>query len=44
MADVAFTFHFPPSELWAMEVEELMEWHLQIPRINEMLKSSTRQT
>lgn len=35
MADIAYVFHFPPSELWNMEIEELMEWHRQAARINE---------
>jgi hypothetical protein len=39
MGDVAFTFHFPPSELWEMPIDELMEWHKQATRINEQLKT-----
>lgn len=39
MADVAFTFHFPSSELMEMEIEgELLEWHQQIERINKHLR------
>lgn len=37
MADVAYTFHFPPSELLAMEVDELVLWHGQIERINRLV-------
>ena len=37
MADVAFTFHFQPSELDELEVEELLLWHEQVRRINEQL-------
>lgn len=38
MADVAYCFHFQPSELLEMEVEgELLEWHQQITRINKAL-------
>lgn len=32
MADVAYVFHFPPSELWGLEIDELMEWHRQAMR------------
>lgn len=35
MADVASVFHFQPSELWEMEIDELMMWHDQAKRINE---------
>lgn len=40
MADVAFTFHFPASELWEMGVDELMDWHGQVTRIQEQMKKS----
>ena len=33
MADVAYTFHFQPSELMELEVAELLGWHAQIGRI-----------
>lgn len=33
MADLAYVFHFQPSELWAMEAEELTMWHAQAIRI-----------
>jgi len=35
MADVAFVFHFPPSELWGLDIEELMEWHGQAKRLQD---------
>jgi len=35
MADVAYTFHFPPSELWDMGVDELLMWHGQAKRFHE---------
>jgi len=34
MADVAYIFHFPPSELWAMEIGELLMWHGEAVRID----------
>lgn len=37
MADVAYTFHFPPSELMAMPVSELLLWHSQIARIGSIV-------
>ncbi|MDH4229959.1 MAG: GpE family phage tail protein [Nitrospirota bacterium] len=33
MGDVAAVFHFPPSELWAMPMAELIMWHAQAVRI-----------
>lgn len=35
MGDVAGVFHFQPSELWAMDIDELLMWHGQAVRINE---------
>ena len=35
MGDIAYTFHFQPSELWGMEADELMMWHEQAVRISE---------
>lgn len=32
VGDVAYAFHFPPSELWGMDVEELIFWHEQAER------------
>lgn len=26
MADIALVFHWPPSEMWEMELMELMAW------------------
>jgi hypothetical protein len=26
MADIAAVFHWPPSEMWAMSLRELVEW------------------
>lgn len=39
LAEVAFAYHFPRSELWEMEVEELMMWHAEWLKISERLKS-----
>lgn len=38
MADVAYTFHFPPSELMALPVSELLQWHSQIGRIAAIVR------
>lgn len=27
MADIAIVFHWPPSEMWAMALPELLTWH-----------------
>jgi hypothetical protein len=27
MADIAIIFHWPPSEMAAMELDELQDWH-----------------
>ena len=35
MADLAITFHWPPSEMWAMTVSELMQWREQARRRTE---------
>ncbi|NKB37855.1 MAG: GpE family phage tail protein [Gammaproteobacteria bacterium] len=32
---MAATFHFPPSELWEMGIDELYFWHEQVKRFNE---------
>jgi len=29
------TFHFPPTDIWAMDAEELMFWHAQALRVNK---------
>lgn len=39
MAVVAYTFHFPPSELWVMDIDELMDWHAQAKAINKKLET-----
>lgn len=36
MAELAFTFHWPPGELEAMEVADLLAWHAQAARINKL--------
>lgn len=35
MGDVAYAFHFPASELWEMDLEELLFWHKQAVRISK---------
>lgn len=37
MEEVAFTFHFQPSELEAMTVSRLLKWHRGVGRIQEKL-------
>jgi hypothetical protein len=39
MAELAYVFHFPPSELWEMEIEDLCMWYEQAVRISEQLKN-----
>lgn len=34
MGDIAAVFHFPPSELWEMDIDEFMMWHQQARRVN----------
>jgi hypothetical protein len=34
IGNVAATFHFPPSELWEMSLDDLLFWHVQAERIN----------
>ncbi|MQY50179.1 GpE family phage tail protein [Rhodocyclus gracilis] len=34
MGDIAVTFHFQPSELWEMSVDEFTFWHAQAVRVN----------
>ena len=36
MADLAATFHWPPGELLAMSVDDLLAWHRQAIRINKL--------
>lgn len=42
MADLAFVFHWPPSELGAMEVDDLMAWHAQAIRINKLINEAPK--
>jgi hypothetical protein len=35
MADLAYIFHFQPSELDRLTWPQIMEWHRQARRINE---------
>lgn len=35
MADLAYTFHWSPSEMGAMDMAELLQWHGQIERIGK---------
>ena len=41
MAEVAYTFHFGLAELEALDMDELMAWHLQAARIHKQLNSHT---
>lgn len=34
IGDIASVFHFPPSEIWAMDVDDVAFWHDQAVRIN----------
>lgn len=40
MADVAYTFGFQPSEMMAMDAEDLVAWHGQIGRINRLINGT----
>ncbi|RQO63118.1 GpE family phage tail protein [Paucibacter sp. KBW04] len=40
MADLAYAFHWQPSELAMLQVDELMEWHEQAVRINRELNKA----
>jgi hypothetical protein len=35
--DLAYVFHFPPSELLEMEFDDLMMWHSQAKRLLEAM-------
>jgi hypothetical protein len=35
IGDIAATFHFPPTEIWNMDADELLFWHAQAARISE---------
>jgi hypothetical protein len=39
MEEVAFTFHFQPSELDRMTVAKLLKWHAAAARINRQIHS-----
>lgn len=32
MADLAIAFHWPPSELWELDVDELFDWRERAAR------------
>lgn len=38
MAECAYFYHFQPSELWDMDIDELLIWYEQAVRINEQFK------
>jgi hypothetical protein len=40
MAELAFVFHWPPSEMDAMTVDELQAWHDQASRLMERTHGS----
>jgi hypothetical protein len=35
MADLAYFFHWPPSELWEMDLDEMLMWAEQACKISE---------
>lgn len=35
MGDLAAGFHFQPTELWDMDVDELVFWHDELRRIHK---------
>lgn len=39
MAELAYFYHFQPSELWEMDVDDLIIWFDQAVRINEQFKN-----
>ncbi len=41
MGDLAYVFHFQPSELWAMEADEMSMWHAQALRIGREREAAT---
>ena len=41
MADIAIIFHWPLSEMAAMDIEELMDWHDKALDRWEKIKSGT---
>ncbi len=44
MADLAHEYHFQPSELWQMDVDELLFWHEELVRINEKMKQRIKRS
>jgi len=39
MEEVAYTFHFQPSELDRMNIPKLLKWHKAAARINKQMSS-----
>ena len=37
---IAYSFHFPPSEIWEMEISDLIFWNRGTSFINEKLSES----
>lgn len=37
MEEVAYVFHFPPSELECMKIGQLLKWHAAARRINKQI-------
>jgi hypothetical protein len=35
---IAYLFHFPPSEIWAMPISELAFWRRKAEKIVEAMK------
>jgi len=40
MAALAFTFHWPPSEIDALTQSEALEWHRALQRIHSPTKGA----
>jgi hypothetical protein len=38
MAELAYFYHFQPSELWDMDTDELLIWYEQAVRIHEQFE------
>ena len=41
MADLAIIAHWPPSEMAAMELDELMGWHQRLVEIHNRINGAT---
>ncbi|KGH12140.1 P2 GpE family protein [Comamonas thiooxydans] len=39
MADIAAIFHWPPGELWAMSLEELMDWRRRAVELHNQINA-----